>query len=277
MKKIFKKIIRKLDYKLNGGIRTIPIFEIRNKEQLMKNKVVFITGGSGGIGFEIAKKVIDSGGKVILSGTNEKKLEDNCKSLGENSKYIVLNLYNVSEFQKAIDVSIKYWDKIDVLINCAGIHDKHPKFLEITEENYDKIIDLNFKATYFMSQTIAKYFLTNKIKGHILNISSQSELEPAWSPYRLSKWGVKGITQGFAQVLLENGIVVNSIAPGPTATGMQDYNNGDSIFTSQNPIERYTMPSEVAEYAILLMSDLGNTIIGDTIYMSGGRGIVDIR
>ena len=77
--------------------------------------------------------------------------------------------------------------------------------------------------------------------------------------------------------LLKYGIIVNAIAPGPTATNMQNYNQGDSIETNQNKIERYTMPEEISEFALLLVSDLGNTIIGDTIYMTGGRGIIDIR
>jgi len=102
-------------------------------------------------------------------------------------------------------------------------------------------------------------------------------LEPAWSPYRLSKWGIKGLISGLAQQLLPYGIIVNGIGPGPTATSMQPYNDGDSIYTNQNPINRYTMPDEIAVYAEMLVSDLGNTIIGDTIYMSGGRGIIEIN
>ena len=138
-------------------------------------------------------------------------------------------------------------------------------------------MDLNLKSTYFFIQEIAKYMISSKIKGHILIISSQSALEPAWSPYRLSKWGIKGITSGIAQKLLPYGIIVNAIGPGPTATSMQDYREGDNIYTTGNTIERYTMPDEIAEYAKLLVSELGNTIIGDTIYMSGGRGIIEIR
>ncbi len=138
-------------------------------------------------------------------------------------------------------------------------------------------MNLNLKGTYFMCQEIGKYMINKKIKGHILIISSQSALEVPWSPYRLSKWSIRGLTQGIAQKLLPYGIVVNAIAPGPTATSMQSYENGDSIYTEENSIERYTMPSEVAMYARMLVSDLGNTIIGDTLYMSGGRGIIETR
>lgn len=77
--------------------------------------------------------------------------------------------------------------------------------------------------------------------------------------------------------MLNYGITVNGIGPGPTATSMQPYKKGNSIYTNQNPIRRYTMPEEIAEYAVLLTSSLGDTIIGDTLYMSGGRGITEVR
>ena len=116
--------------------------------------------------------------------------------------------------------------------------------------------------------------IANKIKGHILIISSHRVLEASWSPYRLSKRGIEGITEGIAQRLVPYGIVVNAIGPGPAATAMQDELIEGSIYTPENPIERYTLPEEVAEYAKMMVSELGNTIIGQTLYMSGGAGVV---
>lgn len=128
-----------------------------------------------------------------------------------------------------------------------------------------------------MCQEIGRYMIKNKIKGHILIISSQLAVEPAWSPYRISKWGVRGMTAGIAQKLFPDGIVVNAIAPGLTATSMVLYSNGDSIQTNEQSIERFIMPEEIAEYAKLMCSDLGNTIIGETLYMSGGRETIEIK
>lgn len=116
-----------------------------------------------------------------------------------------------------------------------------------------------------------------KIKGHILIVSSQSALEPAWSPYRISKLAISGLIKGMAQRLIGHGIVVNGIGPGPTATSMQKNYDGTNIYTPLNPIQRYTMPEEVAEVAKMLVSPLGDTIVGDTVYMSGGRGIIELR
>ena len=259
--------------------RVEPIIVKTSDTKLLKDKTALITGGSGGIGYAIAKSFIECGCKVIIAGTNINKLEKICLELGDNCKFIQLNLRNINEFNDKINEASKYFGKINILVNSAGIHipRKGLDFLNSTEQEYDQIMSLNLKGTYFLTQAFAKYLINNKIGGHILIISSQSALEPAWSPYRLSKWGIKGITAGLAQNLIKYGIIVNAIGPGPTATKMQDYEQGNSIYTDLNPIYRYTMPEEIAEYAKLLVSDLGNTIVGDTIYMSGGRGIIEIR
>ena len=149
--------------------------------------------------------------------------------------------------------------------------------MNTTLEEYDQIMNINLKGTYFACQSVAKIMISNKVQGHILLISSQSALEPSWSPYRLSKLGIDGITKGMAQRLLENGIIVNAIGPGPTATSMQKEFIEGNIYTPLNPINRFTMPEEVAQYAKMLVSDLGNTIVGQTLYMSGGRGIIEVR
>lgn len=259
--------------------KIIPINNVIQSDELLKDKVALITGGSGGIGFAIAKRYIKAGCKVIISGTNEKKLQKYQSELGNSSSYIVVDFNNVKDFKGKVDLAAKIYGKIDILVNSVGVHTVRPdlNFVNIKEEEYDNIMNLNLKGTYFFSQAVAKYMIKNKIMGHILIISSQSALEPAWSPYRLSKWGIKGMISGLAQQLLPYGIIVNGIGPGPTATSMQPYNDGDSIYTEQNPINRYTMPDEIAIYAEILVSDLGNTVVGDTIYMSGGRGIIEMR
>ena len=117
----------------------------------------------------------------------------------------------------------------------------------------------------------------NNIKGHILNVSSSTGGEPSWSPYRISKRALEGMTLGMAQIMQPFGIVVNGIAPGEVATGLINWNEGDSIDTEHNHFGRMAMPEEVANLALFLVSDMGNMITGQMIYMSGGRGVYDIR
>lgn len=274
--KLLKKIIRKIDYKLNGGVRTIPIFQGTTNDKILEDRVALITGGSGGIGFAIAEKFIKTGAKVIISGTNEEKLKKNVKKLGKNADYVVLNIKKVEDIKLVFENAKEKFGKIDILVNAAGIHIDRDNlnFLNITEDEFDSVIEVNYKGTYFISQCFANYLIENKIKGNILMISSITELEPAWSPYRISKHGINALTEGLAQQLIDKNIIVNGIAPASTATNMLDYKEGDSIYSNDNLIERYVLPSEIAEIAVVLVSKLGQTIIGDTIYMSGGRGIL---
>lgn len=274
MKKLIKKIIRFFKKK-----EYIPVISEVNEKNVLNKKIAFISGGSGGIGSAIAKKFIDSGCKVIISGTNEKKLREISQLLGENCKYIVLNLNDINAFEKVVNDAIKLFGKIDILVNSAGIHATRSEasFLNFNESEYDNIMNINLKSVYFLSQIFANYFINNNIKGHILTISSSTSFEPAWSPYRISKWGLRGLTAGMAQELIKYGIVVNAIAPGSTATKMLNYEEGDSIYTEENTNLRYIMPEEVANIAVLLVSDAGNMIVGETILASGGRGRTEIR
>lgn len=248
------------------------------KGDLLKDKVALITGGSGGIGFAIAKAFLDSGCKVIIAGTNEKKLSSKHEELG-GGKSVILNLSSIKGIEESVGEAIAIYGHIDILVNSAGIHSTKvfENFMEVEEKDYDSIMDINLKGTYFVTQNVAKHMVANKIHGHILNISSSTALEPAWSPYRLSKWGIKGMTLGFAQQLQPYGIIVNAIAPGSTATKLLGFKEGDSIYSADNGNHRLTLPSEIAEYAKLMVSGLGDMIVGDTLYISGGRGTIDRR
>lgn len=274
MKQLIKKIIRIFKKK-----EYVPIVDRISNDNLLNRKVAFISGGSGGIGQSIAKKFIEAGGKVIISGTNEVKLKKFSENLGNNCKYIVMDLNNVEEYKNKINESINLFGKIDILVNSAGIHTTRQgaNFLNFKTDEYDKIMNINLKSTYFLSQLFANYFIKNKIKGHILMISSSTCFEPAWSPYRLSKWGIRGLTSGMAQELIKYGIIVNAIAPGSTATEMLNYKHGDSIYTEENTNNRYIMPEEVANIALMLVSGTGDMIVGETILASGGRGRTEIR
>lgn len=248
------------------------------KGDLLKDKVALITGGSGGIGFAIAKEFLESGCKVIIAGTNEKKLSSKLEELG-GGKSVILNLSSIKGIEESVGEAITIYGHIDILVNSAGIHSTKvfENFMEVEEKDYDSIMDINLKGTYFVTQKVAKHMVANRIHGHILNISSSTALEPAWSPYRLSKWGIKGMTLGLAQQLQPYGIIVNAIAPGSTATKLLGFKEGDSIYSADNGNHRLTLPSEIAEYAKLMVSGLGDMIVGDTLYISGGRGTIDRR
>ncbi len=268
IKGFLRFIIRLIKKKEMVPIPT-PVYE----KKILEGKIALITGGSGGIGFAVARSFLESGCKVIIAGTNKTKLEKYSSQLGEDVRYIILNVLDVTTIPEKIEsAALKFGEKrIDILVNAAGVINQSD-FFNTTEEEYDSIMGINIKGTYFMCQAMSRFMIKNEIKGHILNVSSSSALRPAWSPYQISKWAVRGFTLGLADTLLPHGIIVNAIAPGPVATPMLGKKEGDSIHMPNNPSGRYAMPGEIAAWATFMVSEMGNLIVGDTFYITGGSG-----
>lgn len=249
---------------------------------MLKGKTALITGGSGGIGMAIAENFLKNGAQVILAGTIEEKLNNAIKRLRENDLHydsrirsIIIDVKEVNSLSEKIKLASTLFEsnRIDILVNSAGVLTRSD-FWNTTEKEYDVIMDINLKGTFFMCQAMAVYMTENKIQGHILNVSSSSALRPAWTPYPISKWAIRGFTLGLADTLLPYGITVNAIAPGPVATAMLGKKEGDSINNQNNPIGRYAEPSEIANLATFMVSDMGNMIVGDTFYITGGAGTI---
>lgn len=258
--------------------KKVPILRTPISGHEFDGKVALITGGTGGIGSAIADELYEKGANIILCGTNKEKMES-LKEKYDSSRFSVLefNNSNVNLFAEKIADAIKIFGCLDILICSAGVHTENVDFWTISEKEFDRVLDINLKGTFFTCLEYAKYMKNNKRKGHILLISSSRGSEPAWSPYGISKWGLKGITEGFAKLLLPYGINVNAIAPGSTATSLIGFKDGDSIYTNQNNAFRMILPEEVASLACYLVSDAGNMITGETVHISAGRGTIDIR
>ena len=195
---------------------------------------------------------------------------------GGACKWIALNVSNTDDFDSKLKNASMFFGPIDILVCSHGIHTKRQgfDFLSTTEDEFDSVMDVNLKGTYFLCQTMSKQMIDQKVKGHILIISSERALEPSWSAYRISKRGLAELTEGLAQTLSNYGITVNAIGPGSTATTMVGPLVDGSIFTLDNPMGRYVMPKEIAEVAKYLVSEYGIALNGKTIYMSGGSGII---
>jgi NAD(P)-dependent dehydrogenase (short-subunit alcohol dehydrogenase family) len=275
MKTKIKNIIRLLKAK-----EMVPIYQPIDGQHLLDGKTALLTGGSGGIGFAIAKAFLQQDCEVIIAGTSEEKLSKCCEKLsgGGKAHYLVIDVTDVRSMPEKVCLAASKSSagKIDILVNSAGLV-AHSDFYHMTEEEYDSIMDVNTKGTYFMSQAVGKFMIEKKIKGHILNVTSSSALRPAWTPYQMSKWAVRGLTLGLADALLPYGIVVNAIAPGPVATPMLGKQEGDSIYNETSPSSRYAMPEEIAQLAVFMVSDMGNLIVGDTFYMTGGSGTITLH
>ncbi len=260
--------------------KVYPQIVTLSENTLLKDRTALITGGTSGIGYQIAKSYIQSGATVMITGRDENRIQQAVTQLkeetgGKNKVYgKVLDNTKVSEFKKSIAEFVETLGKpIDTLVNNAGVLGCN--FNNGTEKEYDLVLDTNLKGVFFLSQAVAHHMKDNHIKGNILNIASSSSMRPAASAYTLSKWGIRGLTLGLARTLTQYDIVVNGIAPGPTATPML-MRNGVKEDLSMNHIltGRYAMPEEIANMAVILVSDMCRMVVGDIIYMTGGAGLI---
>lgn len=247
-----------------------PIIVQKEASDLLSGKTALVTGGSSGIGKAIAKAMIEAGAKVYIIGRNAEKLQKTAEDIGGRS--LVVDINDIPAMERAIE-QLSEQENIDILVNSAGTHGMDA-FLEVTEKTFDEVMNANVKALYFISQAVARQMIKKGIAGHILNVSSASSLKPSWTPYEISKRAVNGITQGMAHKLIAHGIVVNGIAPGPTATPMMHREN--DLNWPGNPSGRMSTPEEIAALALFMVSGRGDGIVGDTFFMTGGSGTVCI-
>lgn len=248
--------------------------------ELLKGRTALITGGTSGIGFEIAKAYINAGATCIITGRNEDKVRNACDRIdsdvvNKNKIYgIVLNNTEVSSMKSKLDEILEMvpMHQVDILVNNAGVVGGEIK--DCTEEKYNLIVDTNLKGVFFLSQIVGRYMCNNHIEGNIINIGSSSCLRPATSAYSITKNAILGLTKGLAKILAPHGIIVNGIAPGPTATPMLMPNGIRDNISFPNQLGRYELPEEIANMAVFLVSNMGKSIIGDMVFMTGGSGVV---
>lgn len=249
--------------------------------ELLKGRSALVTGGTSGIGFAIAQSFLNSGSSVIITGRSDEKIQKAVSELKKltgctNVQGIVLDNSDIKNlapmFNKILDATEKH--QIDILVNNAGVMGGH--LAGCSEEQYDKVMNTNLKGTVFLTRIVAQHMKSKKIAGNILNIASASSLRPANSAYILSKWGIRALTQGLAKSLIPYGITVNGIAPGPTATPMLGKTASDDLSLPKNPLGRYALPEEIASMAVILTSNMGRTIVGDIIYMTGGGALLTL-
>jgi NAD(P)-dependent dehydrogenase (short-subunit alcohol dehydrogenase family) len=274
MKRVIAKAIRALKQKT-----LIPITEVRYPQSLLRNKVAMVIGATGGIGMAVCKAFLESGCRIVACGSNTTKLE-RMRSLFASEARISFLEFDVTDFGKYQLLTARakeIYGAIDILVYSAGVHTQNADFKSMSVIEYDRVMTINLKGMYFVTQAVAKQMIEGKSGGKIILVSSSRGSEPAWSPYGLSKCALDGFTKGMAKELLKYNIIVNSIAPGSTATNLLGFHEGDSVYTNENPKERYILPIEVGNLAVFLASDAGTMIIGETVRISGGRGTFDIR
>jgi NAD(P)-dependent dehydrogenase (short-subunit alcohol dehydrogenase family) len=233
---------------------------------------VIVTGGSSGIGFAIARRLISEGCTVYLVGRDEEKLMNAKLKLQSSSCFIMPHdITDIDKFDELVSECSKIGGPVDGLINCAGIKSNsvcEPGIRE-TEDGYSVIMKTNLMAPVFMTRQFASYLKENGISGNILNISSaQGAAVKTTSAYQMAKSSLIKFTRGIAKDFAQYGIVINGIAPGCTYSAMTPKNKGGENKLHAN--RRTLEASEQADVACFLLSELACGIIGDTIFCDGG-------
>lgn len=242
---------------------------------MLKGKVAVITGGTRGIGFATAKKFLEHEAKVVLLGSKQETVEKAIKELKQiNSSYEVIGFYpNLSSKEEMNEVLKKVkeiYGRIDILINNAGISSK-TKIEDYSEEEYDKITNLNIKSVFNCSKQIIPYL--KETKGVILNTSSMVSIygQPSGVMYPTTKFAVNGITKSLARELAPQGIRVNAVAPGIINTDMVAQLPKEMIepLIKTIPFGRIGEPEDIANAFLFLSSNLSSYITGVVLSVDG--------
>ena len=238
----------------------------------LENKNIILTGATGGIGNAIVDTLASLKANLIVTGTNEKKL-DELKRKHQSIIPLKQDISDHANLESFIDkCNEKLNDRIDVLINNAGIT-KDNLTIRMDKEEWSKVIDLNLTSTFLLSKYAIKKMLKKKY-GKIINITSvvghTGNLGQA--NYSASKGGVSSMSKSLSLEYAKKNIIVNCIAPGFIETAMTEKINEDykNQLKSKIPLDRFGTPQDIANCSAFLCSDLSNYITGQTIHVNGG-------
>jgi NAD(P)-dependent dehydrogenase (short-subunit alcohol dehydrogenase family) len=242
---------------------------------MLTGKRALITGGNRGIGFAIAQAFLQNGAEVVISGRDQGALDAACTQLGSSAHPIVWDVRNAHKAQDIITHAADMLGGLDILVNNAGVNrgmtGLSTSLFQASVQDWDYVMEVNLRSVFFACQAAAIYMAEHGTRGHILNIASEMGFSPANNAYCISKWGVRGMTEGLGLLLAPKGITVNGIAPGPVATRMMQWKEGDSIERQTSPNGRFSLPEEIAEMAVFLTCGKGDTIVGQCVLMDGGH------
>ena len=237
-----------------------------------------VTGASRGIGYAIAKKLVQNGDAVVITGRKRETLERAAAELGKN---VFPMVWDAAEFDKAdekIREAAEMLGGLDIVINNAGIFARRSEWdkrslLQTTAKEWQEVIDVNASAVFFTMQASVNYMLKNAVKGNILNITSVAGEEPVFGAYGGSKILATGLTRGWGKMFASDGITINGIAPGPVATEMNNWHEGDSMKHDRIPYGRFASIDEVAALAMYLLEEKAKMICGETVIIDGAYSI----
>ena len=245
---------------------------------MFDNEKVIITGGTSGIGLDLARRLSHSGAQCLLIGRDAAKGTAAAQSL-TGARFLQTDLANSSEVQKLTEQLERDHPGTRYLVNNAGIFVPLP-FVDASERDYDSYHDIN-RGTYFLTQSMVKQMLERKLSGSIVNVGSmwgqQAVKATPSSAYSMAKAGLHALTQHLAMELGEHNIRVNAVAPAVVATPVYNaFIPQDQVvealngFTGIHPLGRIGTPSDVASAIEFLLSEQSSWITGTLLNVDGG-------
>jgi glucose 1-dehydrogenase len=245
----------------------------------LAGKVAIVTGSGSGIGQSIAIRFASEGATVVVDYRNniEQAQETVSKAKAAGGKAILVksDVSILADTQNLVDQAYQQLGRCDILVNNAGI-EKRAAFWDVTEADYDAVLNVNLKGAFFLSQAFVRRLRDAKLPGRIINISSVHEdmVFPNFSTYCASKGGMRMLMRDLSVELGPLGITVNNIAPGAIATPintklMADKSQLDALLANI-PLARMGTPEDVAGVALFLSSDDGAYVTGSTYFVDGG-------
>ena len=247
----------------------------------LEGKVALVTGSARGIGRALAVGLAQAGARVAVSdipanSDQTREAASEISALGRDTRSYSLDVLDIGNIRETIGEVVRDFGRLDILVNNAGIRRRQPA-LEVTEEDWDAVLDTNLKGVFFCAQAAARQMIPQG-EGRIINIASQLAIvaRPDRAAYCASKGGVANLTRVLALEWIKYGITVNAIGPGPTTTpGLQEADTRPEAeveleMEAHMPLGRRMEPEELVGAAVYLASPSANATTGHLLIVDGG-------
>ncbi|KAL3488675.1 hypothetical protein BJX62DRAFT_227202 [Aspergillus germanicus] len=248
----------------------------------LQGKVAIVTGGGSVFGAAIVQRFSNEGAKVILGDVNTENGQSIASKNPENIIFLEMDVTKADHWSAAIELAFSRFGRFDILVNNAGTSHRNKPTLEVTEDEWERVFDINVRGVFHSVQAAIPRWIEQGQGGSMINISSVGAARPrpglVW--YNASKGAVSNVTKGLAAEFGQYNIRVNNVCPLLSGTGlfsmftgMEDTPENRQRFIGNVPLKRLTDPDDIANMCLYLASDEGNFVTGMDMIIDGGKSI----